>query len=260
MNLTILGCSGGVAPQKGTTCFLVDDDILIDAGTGLESLTLPEMAKITHLFITHAHLDHISHLPFLLNNLIGELDFTLHVYASSFTIQALRQHIFNDVIWPDFTQLPNKEHPCVVLHPFEVGDSMAVGERRIVALPAEHSIPTMGFWVGELEGKGHFAFTGDCSSNFKFWQALQELPEVEALIVDDQYLEAEKEISLLAKHYYPAALKSDLKQLSYHPKLYLTHLPAYKSEEVWAEAQTVLAEWHPIPLESGMQLHFDASN
>ncbi|PCI60564.1 MAG: hypothetical protein COB37_09475 [Kordiimonadales bacterium] len=71
MQLRILGCSGGISPGQGTTAFLVDDSLLIDAGTGVEQLEHQEMCKIKHLVLTHAHLDHISHLPFMLNNVIG---------------------------------------------------------------------------------------------------------------------------------------------------------------------------------------------
>ncbi len=256
MKLRVLGCSGGVAPGAYTTSFLIDNSILIDAGTGLGNLTIDEMAKITHVFLTHSHLDHLSHLPFMLNNLIGERSVSIKVYAMHETLKALRQHIFNNVIWPDFTQLPSKEHPCVTLHPMEVGESLSVGEIKIIALPAEHSVPTLGFWVGSLQGEGYFAFSGDCGVNRALWQAIDELPRVKALIVDDQYLEKEKAISALAKHYYPAALQADLEQLSYRPQLYLTHLPAYKPEEVFAEAQKVLAQWNPQALQTGQVLRF----
>lgn len=256
MKLTILGCSGGIGPGTNTTSFLINENILMDAGTGVGSLTLEQMSKITHLFLTHSHLDHISHLPFMLNNLIGEVDSTLQVFGSQHTLQALKNHIFNEVIWPDFTRLPTKESPCVTLHPMEEGESVTVGEVKVVALPAEHSVPTLGFWVGNLSGQGYFAFSGDCGVNQAFWQALDELPEVEVLIVDDQYMEKEKAISALAKHYYPAALETDLRQLSYQPQLYLTHLPAYKAGEVFEEAQAVLSDWHPRVLKTGMVLAF----
>jgi len=259
MKLKILGCSGGIGPGAYTTSFLINDSILLDAGTGLGNLTLDEMAQITHVFLTHSHLDHVSHLPFMLNNLIGERPGTVQVYALPDTLEALRNHIFNNVIWPDFTQLPSKASPCVTLHPFEVGESLTIDVLKITALPADHSVPTLGFWVGNLQGEGYFAFSGDCGNNTVLWQALAELPKVRMLIVDNQYLETEKAISALAKHYYPQALKADLAQLSYQPQLYLTHLPAYKMAEVLAEAQTVLAHWSPKALETGQVFTFSGS-
>ncbi|HHO60058.1 MAG TPA: 3',5'-cyclic-nucleotide phosphodiesterase, partial [Thiotrichales bacterium] len=60
MKVRVLGCSGGICQSVATTSFLVDDDILIDAGTGVGDLTLAEMAAIRTVFITHSHLDHIA--------------------------------------------------------------------------------------------------------------------------------------------------------------------------------------------------------
>src|SRR5258705_5612630 len=59
MRLRVLGCSGGIGGRHlRTTSFLVDSDILIDAGTGVGDLTLAELSQIDHIFVTHSHLDH----------------------------------------------------------------------------------------------------------------------------------------------------------------------------------------------------------
>ena len=63
MQLRILGCSGSISRGSHTTSMLVDDDVLIDAGTGVGELTLEEMMPIKHVFLTHSHLDHLASLP-----------------------------------------------------------------------------------------------------------------------------------------------------------------------------------------------------
>ena len=60
MRFEVLGCSGGVGASLRTTSFLIDEDILIDAGTGATDLTLTRLAKIDHVFLTHSHLDHVA--------------------------------------------------------------------------------------------------------------------------------------------------------------------------------------------------------
>ena len=60
MQIRILGCSGGVSANLRTTSLLVDGDVLIDAGTGVGDLSLEEMSRIQHVFLTHSHLDHIA--------------------------------------------------------------------------------------------------------------------------------------------------------------------------------------------------------
>ncbi|MBN2866674.1 MAG: 3',5'-cyclic-nucleotide phosphodiesterase [Thiotrichales bacterium] len=251
MQLNILGCSGGIAPGKGTTAFLVNDDTLIDAGTGVERLSFETMQKIRRIFLTHSHLDHISHLPFLLNNLIGLKLPAIDVYGLEHTINALQNHIFNNIIWPDFTELPSKETPCVRLHTIEIGELKTFENLCIQALPANHSVPTVGYWIGSSQKTGCFAFSGDCHHTQGFWKALNHLPPVKHLIVDNQYMQKESAISELAKHYYAAALDEDLEQLNYHPELLITHLPPHNEAEVFAECQTVLKDWQPIQLTPG---------
>ncbi len=59
MQIKILGWSGGIGAGLRTTSFMLDDDILIDAGTGLGDLPLNQMTGIRHIFLSHQ----ISHVP-----------------------------------------------------------------------------------------------------------------------------------------------------------------------------------------------------
>ncbi|MDB5730818.1 MAG: 3,5-cyclic-nucleotide phosphodiesterase, partial [Variovorax sp.] len=67
MKVRVLGCSGAIARDCRTTSFLIDDDLLVDAGTGVGDLTLDEMAGIDDVFLTHSHFDHIASLPMMLD-------------------------------------------------------------------------------------------------------------------------------------------------------------------------------------------------
>lgn len=256
MQLTILGCNGGIAPGKGTTSFLINDDTLIDAGTGLEQLSFERMQKIRHIFLTHSHLDHISHLPFLLNNLIGLNLPAIDIYGLPHTISALTTHIFNNTIWPDFTTLPSPEAPCMRLKTLNVGDTIHLDQASITALPASHAVPTVGYWVGTSPETGAFAFSGDCHHNAAFWESLNQLPPVKQLIIDNQYLEKEYAISELAKHYYAASLKQDLPRLHYSAQLFITHLPPHAETEVFDECKTILKDWAPMQLKPGQVFDF----
>lgn len=68
MKLTVLGCDGGIGGARHTTCLKLGAHALIDAGTGLGSLSLAEMAAIDHVFLSHAHLDHVALLPLLVDS------------------------------------------------------------------------------------------------------------------------------------------------------------------------------------------------
>jgi ribonuclease BN (tRNA processing enzyme) len=107
MKVRILGCSGGIGGRHlGTTAILVDDDILIDAGTGVTHLPLAELARIDHVFLTHSHLDHIGSLPLLIDSVADLRTEPVIVHAIPETLDIIGRHIFNWEIWPDFSDHP----------------------------------------------------------------------------------------------------------------------------------------------------------
>ena len=88
MKIRVLGCSGAIAKGCKTTSFLVDGELLIDAGTGVGDLELDEMRKIDHVLLTHAHLDHVAALPLMVDACAAKRDKPLQVFALPGTIAA----------------------------------------------------------------------------------------------------------------------------------------------------------------------------
>jgi ribonuclease BN (tRNA processing enzyme) len=83
MKLRILGCSGGIGGRHlRTTSFLLDHDILIDAGTAAADLSIAELAAIDHVFLTHTHLDHIASLPLMIDTVADRRSQPLVVYGT----------------------------------------------------------------------------------------------------------------------------------------------------------------------------------
>ena len=105
MRVRILGCSGGIGGGRHTTSMLIDDDCLIDAGSGVLRLGLDELARIDHVFLTHSHLDHIVELPFLADLVVTQKSTPLKIYGLSSTLDDLRRYVFNDRVWPDFSAI-----------------------------------------------------------------------------------------------------------------------------------------------------------
>jgi glyoxylase-like metal-dependent hydrolase (beta-lactamase superfamily II) len=69
MKIRVLGAYGAEGLGQRPTSFLVNDRILIDAGTVGGALTMPEQTLIEHALITHSHLDHVAGLAFLTETL-----------------------------------------------------------------------------------------------------------------------------------------------------------------------------------------------
>ena len=143
MKVRVLGCSGAIAKDCRTTSFLVDNDVLIDAGTGVGDLTLAEMARIEHVFLTHSHLDHVAALPLMVDAVASRRLQPLMIHALAGTIQALRTHIFNDVIWPDFSRIPTPEAPFITFHEIHTGQTLEVNRKLLEVLPAVHTVPAV---------------------------------------------------------------------------------------------------------------------
>ena len=148
MRIRILGCSGGIGAGLRTSSMLIDNDILLDAGTGIGDLALEDLRMIRHVFLTHAHLDHIAGLPMLVD-IIYEEDFEepLTVYARCETLDAIKAHLFNDVIWPDFAKLPDERAPMLRYVVCNPGDTVSINHRDFHAVDVAHSVPALGYTV-----------------------------------------------------------------------------------------------------------------
>ncbi len=141
MKLRVLGCSGGIGDGLRTTSLLIDDDILIDAGTGIGELALEEMAKIRHVFVTHSHLDHIACLPLMVDSIFDQLKQPIIIHAQAPTIEALKKHIFNWAIWPDFAKLPTPEIPVMAYDVLSPGETRELDGRLLEMIPVNHIVP-----------------------------------------------------------------------------------------------------------------------
>ena len=145
MRLRVLGCSGGIGDGLRTTSFLVDDDVLIDAGTGVGDLTLEEMRQLRHIFITHSHLDHITGVPLLVDTLFGTVDEAVNLYALPETLAVIREHIFNWQIWPDFEELSTTVRPVISFNEMKAGESHMIENRKFEMIPVNHTVPGVLF-------------------------------------------------------------------------------------------------------------------
>mgnify|MGYP000373170623 CR=1 FL=1 len=234
MQIRVLGCSGSIAAGCRTTAFLLDDDVLIDAGTGVGDLTLDELARIDHILLSHSHLDHVLGVPLLADSVMrrraGRPPITVHALPA--TLDALRAHVFNGAIWPDFTRLPSAEAPVLAFKAFAVGDVLEVAGRRIEVLSAAHTVPAVGFAV---EGaSGHWVFTGDTGPNPALWQRLQTM-KVAHLVIETAFSDDERQLARISRHLCPESLGHELRQLTGQIDVRITHIKPGEMASVMAE-------------------------
>ena len=187
---------------------LVDDDVLIDAGTGIGDLELDEIQSIRHVFLTHSHLDHVAGLPMLVDSVFSEdFDQPVTVYAREETLRAVQDHLFNDVIWPNFSHLPSAEQPMLRYHVTGPGDTVTIGHRDFYAVDVMHTVPTLGYTV--QNSGGVFAVSGDTKTNETLWPVLNACNDLRVLVIEVSFPDEMAQLANDAGHYCPSPLAKD---------------------------------------------------
>ena len=238
MQIRVLGCSGSIAAGSRTTSFLLGDEVLIDAGTGVGDLTLDEMARVDHILVTHSHLDHVLAIGLLADSVTRKRQAAarppVQVHALPETIAVLRAHIFNNLIWPDFSRLPTPEHPVLAFVPLAVGEVLDVAGHRIEVLPASHTVPAVGYAVLGDAGLGAWVFTGDTGPNPALWARLATLP-VAALVIETAFRDDELALAIVSRHLCPRQLREELTHLAAPAEVYITHIKPGEVDAVMSE-------------------------
>lgn len=259
MQIRVLGCSGAIAAGDKTTAFLLDDDILIDAGTGVGDLTLDELARIDHVLLSHSHLDHVLSLPLLADAVLRLRERAkrapIQVHALPETLASLRDHLFNGVIWPDFTRLPNAEHPVLALVPFAIGQRLLLAGREIEVLKAEHTVPAVGFAV-DGGSAGHWVYTGDTGPNPALWHRLAEL-KLAHLIIETAFSDEERQLARISRHLCPTALGHELAMLQPGQQglqIHITHIKPGEHDAVMSQIAALGLPHRISALHSGQTL------
>lgn len=249
MKVRVLGCSGGIGGRNlRTTALLVDSDILIDAGTGVADLSLAELAQIDHVFVTHSHLDHIACLPLLVDT-VGEMrNRPLTVHASEACIEILRNHIFNWAVWPDFTEIPSSEAAFLNFATLHTGTTVELNGRRIVPLPANHTVPAYAFQLDS--GRTSLVFSGDTGPCPALWRAVNKIANLKWLIVETAFSNRERRLAEISKHLCPAMLVEELAHLQRDAEVYITHLKPGQVELTMAEIADCIGDFNPRMLQN----------
>jgi ribonuclease BN (tRNA processing enzyme) len=255
MKLKVLGCSGGIGGAgMRTTAFLADDDILVDCGTGVGDLELDALRRIDHIFITHAHLDHIVSIPLMIDSVGDSRSMPVTVYASAETIRILRSHVFNWLVWPDFSAIPDRHRPFLRFQPLKVGESVRLGSRTITALPAHHTVPAFGYCLDG--GDGQLVYSGDTAYSSELIAAINKVPRLRHLIVETAFSDEQHGLAVASRHLCPNMLTAMLDEIDSRPEVHVSHLKPGLGERIMAQLAAYRGPLRPRQLEQGQVLEF----
>jgi len=131
------------------TSFLVNDRVALDAGSLTPTLSLEEQSRISHVFVSHSHVDHLCTLPFLLDNVLPDMQEAVLLYGPPDTVRSLREHLFNGVLWPDFTRISNGRTVVLRMHSLAHGQTVEAHGVAWTPFSMEHEVACYGYLLQE---------------------------------------------------------------------------------------------------------------
>ena len=222
MRLTVLGCSGGELPRHRTTCFLVDGRMAVDAGALTQGLELEALLRVDDVVLTHSHFDHVKGVPLLADLVVGRRPSPVRVHASPACAAALREDVFNDRLWPDFTRIPSPEAPVIRIVEFDPARPFEVAGYAITPVPVVHPVESMGYVVSD--GRAAFAISGDTGPTERFWRVASAEPRLKALLVELSFPDHLQALADVSGHLTPRTLAGELAKLRRPPDRKSTRL------------------------------------
>lgn len=235
MKVEFLGAYGGSTTTTFLTSFLIDDFLAVDAGCLTQTLSLERQAAISDVLISHTHLDHTLSVPFLVDNMFDVTESPLRLWARPVVIDAMRKHLFNDVIWPDFSVLPTPDNPRITWHPIETEQTFTIKKLKITAVPVNHVVPTTAFFVENTKENATVLFTSDTSTTDRVWEMANAYTNLKAVVVDCSFPNNMEQLAEVSGHMTPKLLAADLRKLKKQCDVLIYHIKPNYMEQMLAQ-------------------------
>jgi ribonuclease BN (tRNA processing enzyme) len=233
MKIEILGCSGSVMHGFNTTSILINSKILIDAVSVVSVLPESSLLKIRSVLITHPHIDHIKELPFLVDVLFTAHAHGISILGSSKTIEALKAHVFNGLIWPDIAEL-DADSSILSLEQVPVG-WFELGGIRVKAFAENHIEGSLGYVIAEDDR--YALFTGDTGFHQGLFDLIKSLgDDLKVCFVEASFPNSMRKFASITQHLTPELIMKGLNGvLSPSTRVIIYHIKPKHMEEVVAE-------------------------
>jgi ribonuclease BN (tRNA processing enzyme) len=255
MKVKILGCSGSETIGHNPPGFLVNDVMMLDAGTITGALSIEAQSKITDILISHTHLDHIKSMLFLADNIIGRIKKPVNIRAIPKVLDAIERHLMNNIIWPDFTKIPTARNPVLTYQPLAAGKPTNIAGLRVKAIPMNHPVPAVGFLVSDK--KSSILYSADTGPSELLWKEAAKAKNLKAIIVDTSFPNSLEGIADVSGHFTPAQLHHDLTKarVGADVPIYIYHIKPVHKKKVLAEL-SALGRKNVKILQEGKTYHF----
>lgn len=255
MIFRVLGCSGSELDRSHPCSFMVDSSILVDMGSGASRLTLEEQLKVKHIFLSHAHLDHTKDLAFFSENVFSRRERPVQLHASANTLGVLKTHMFNNALWPDFTQLPSAQDPVIQFVPFESKSPVFVDGVEVYSVSVNHPGGCEALFFKSPHAT--VVYSGDTGPTLELWDEINKRGDgVKAVLLECSFPNRLAAVAHDSGHLTPKLFHAELQKLhSSKVAVYAYHIKAPYRDEIMKELE-VLHDSRVSILEPGMKIQF----
>jgi cAMP phosphodiesterase len=232
MRMRVLGCSGGSAPARHLSGYLLDDRFAIDAGSLTTALEIEAQCRVDAVALTHAHLDHTWSFPLFLANRFGTSAGTCTLFADAATIAAVKGDLFNGRVWPDFSEIPAEGRRSVEFRTLEPGTATRVlGRYDVEAIPVHHAVPSQAYLV-RADGRSAIV-CGDTTVTDVLWDTANRQPDLRGIVLECSFPNKMAELSKVSGHLTPEMFGRELGKLRKDVPVYATHIkPQYRNQVI----------------------------
>jgi len=203
--------------------FLVNDTVMVDAGTLSSSLSIEQQERIEYVLLSHLHHDHVKELPSLVDNLVEIIKRPIGVASISSVLKGLRTHLFNDQIFPNFFDLPTPNHPLLKEVNLEIEKETWISSIAVTAVPVNHLVPTVGYVIGDQDSA--WIYSGDTYRTERIWSIASEVHNLKAVFIETSFPNEMGKMAELTGHLTPHLLAEEFKKIRKpNIPLYVYHL------------------------------------
>jgi ribonuclease BN (tRNA processing enzyme) len=237
MKIEVLGSYGGESAGHRMTCLLIDDTVSLDAGSLSQALPVERQQQVQSIVLSHSHMDHTTSLPFFVENVFGKLRDAVEIYASPATVYAVRKHLFNNDVWPDFTRIPNHLLPALRFHELADEVPFEVGGVRFTPISVNHLVPTFGYLI-EKDG-AKVLWSSDTGPTRRLWEVANSIKDLAAVWLEVSFDNRLQPIADLSLHLTPQTVATELRQLKRRVPVLLHHLKPTCADRIREEVKAI---------------------
>ena len=237
MKIEVLGSYGGESSGCRMTCLLLEGAVALDAGSLSQALPVERQQQVQSIVLSHSHMDHTTSLPFFVENVFGKLRDAVDIYASPETIYAVRKHLFNNDVWPDFTRIPNHLLPAVRFHELSPETPIEIQGIRFTPIPVNHLVPTFGYLIEK--GDSALLWSSDTGPTQRIWEIANATKNLSQVWLETSFDNALQPIADLSLHLTPQTMAQELQKLKKKVPVLLHHLKPTCLDKIRDQIQAI---------------------